>query len=61
MYSCGFCGLPCDKDGNILDMPKNYNPHNYKHTVCEYCRAEESERERRVYQLNYEHFSSFEV
>jgi len=41
IYSCGYCGKPCYKDGEALpEIPKDYNPDNYEHIVCEECRNE---------------------
>ena len=43
VYSCGFCGAPCDKDGNQLDeIPEGWNPDEHEHVVCEVCYAEEN-------------------
>lgn len=47
MYACGYCGCPCDKRGNQLETPKNYNPKNYKQIVCRRC-AEELEAEKYI-------------
>jgi len=44
MYACGFCGCPCDKDGNQLEIPENYNPNDYELSVCNDCHAKEEEK-----------------
>lgn len=51
-FSCGACGCPCDEKGNQLkpeNIPKNYNPDNYKHDWCNNCGHEHFESIDRQY------------
>jgi len=46
VFSCGYCGAPCDASGKQLDsIPEGYNPDNYKHDVCIPCGNEQSAQE----------------
>jgi hypothetical protein len=36
-YSCGYCGVPLSKEGEMLDAPEGYNANDYEHSICSSC------------------------
>jgi hypothetical protein len=45
IYSCGYCGTPCDETGRPLDqIPENYNLNEHEQVGCDSCRYEQENR-----------------
>jgi hypothetical protein len=41
LYTCGWCGVPCMRNGKPLNFVlDNWNPHNHEHLVGWCCREE---------------------
>jgi hypothetical protein len=48
-YSCGYCGQPLDEDDHdVIDIPDDYDPNKYPHSVCGSCNYEQSMEAQRM-------------